>query len=225
MNNTGCVLRGILTITLFTSTAFGQAPLTARAVINTMASQYAVSFTYSDEGQATYAGRIWSFKTLFDRPTSKFKFEFTISGRNVHDVLWRTAPGDVRIWSTVTGQVELKPMNMAAPWSVIAGGSGWVIRLLMPEEGGGFSLSSNNWVDSALPEEEMVDGHACYKISGHYPQPPDDTLSVWIDKETFLLRKFVDTRGHTITYNSPQVNVAIDAASFDFQPPAANPTR
>jgi hypothetical protein len=97
-----------------------------------MASQYAVSFTYRDEGQARYAGRIWSFKTLFDRPTSKFKFEYTISARNVHDVLWRTAPGDVRIWSTVTGQVELKPMHLMAPLSVIAGGSGWVIRLLMP---------------------------------------------------------------------------------------------
>ena len=69
----------------------------------------------------------------------------------------------------------------------------------------------------------MVDGRACYKISGHYLNGPDETLSVWIDKQSFLIRKFVDKR-QTITY-SPQVNIPIDAALFDFQPPAANPTR
>jgi hypothetical protein len=91
----------------------------------------------------------------------------------------------------------------------------------MPEVGFmGFSLSSN-WMDAAPPEDEMVDGRACYKISGQYR--PDDPLSLWIDKQSFLIRKIVDKR-QTITY-FPQVNVAIDAKLFDFQPPVANPTR
>ena len=73
------------------------------------------------------------------------------------------------------------------------------------------------------PEEEMVDGRACYRISGHYPNSSDETLSVWIDKRSFLIRKIVD-RGLTITY-SPQLNIPINAALFDFRPPAADPSR
>ena len=54
MNNTGCVLSGILTTTLFASADFGQASLTARDVINKMAGVYVQSATYRDEGQVTY---------------------------------------------------------------------------------------------------------------------------------------------------------------------------
>jgi hypothetical protein len=229
MKNTSCVLRCFLIITLFASTAFAQAPLTARDVIAKMAGVYAQSASYRDEGQATNigSGRVLSFTTLFDRPKSSFKFEYTSSNSpspGNHIVLWRTTPGDVRMWSARIPQIELKSMQMAiASVTGVSGGSGHDVPvLLMREEGfAGFSLSSD-WMDAALPEEEMVDGRACYKISGHYLHT-DDALSVWIDKQTFLIRKIVDKR-HTITY-SPQVNIPIDAALFAFQPPANNPGR
>ena len=56
-----------------------------------------------------------------------------------------------------------------------------------------------------------------------YLDGPDETLSVWIDKQSFLIRKIVNKRA-TITY-TPQLNRPIDAALFDFQPPAASPSR
>ena len=85
----------------------------------------------------------------------------------------------------------------------------------MPEEVTGFSLASN-WMDPAVSLiQEMVDGHACYKISGHYPFGRDETLSIWVDKESFLIRKLVDKR-QVITY-SPEINVAIDPSAFQFQ--------
>lgn len=230
MNNTGRSLKCFLIMTLFASAAFGQAPLTVRDVITKMAGVYAQSVTYRDEGQVTIngSGRILSFITLFNRPASLYKFEFTSSGPQPptfnHFVSWRTAPGDVRLWSTLTPQVELKPMNMAlAPGLALTVGHA-VPVLLMPEVGFvSFSLSSD-WMDPVPPEEETVDGRACYKITGHYANGLDNTLSVWIDKQSFLIRKMVDKR-QTITYYNPQVNISIDAALFDFQPPAANPSR
>jgi hypothetical protein len=226
VNNTGRVLKYALIISIFASVAFGQATLTARDVINKMAGVYAQSATYRDEGQVTFTdGRILSFKTLFERPTL-FKFEFTNSGqvRNVHYVLWRTTPGDVRMWATVRPQVRLMSMHTAivSVTGVSAASGHNVPVLLMPEGVTGFSLSSSDWMDSTLPEEDVVDGRACYKISGHFPNT-GDPLSVWIDKQTFLIRKIVDT--HAATTYAPQLNIPIDAALFDFEPPAANPTR
>jgi len=224
MNNTGSVFRCFVAIALFASPAFAQAPPTARDVINKMARVYAQSETYRDEGKVAYRdGRVWSFTTVFQRPTL-FKFEYTGPFPSRHFVLWRTAPGDVRMWSTLKPQGQLKPMAMAiASFTGVSGTSSHTIPvLLMPNEVSGFSLSSD-WMAPAPPEEALVDGHACYKISGHYLTGVDQMLSVWVDKETFLIRKVVDEY-QTTTY-SPQIDIAIDAALFDFKTPAGNPSR
>ena len=87
----------------------------------------------------------------------------------------------------------------------------------MPDEVGGFSFAGDKWVDVTNADEESVNGRICYKLTGHYPLSPTTPLTLWVEKETFLIRK-VFSNGATVTY-SPQLNVPIDQSTFQFQPP------
>jgi hypothetical protein len=218
-------------MTLLTQAAHSQVPVTARDIVSTMANVYAQCFTYCDEGKVKQkSGRMTvAFTTVFQRPVL-FKFEYFrsssvgLSWLTDHYVLWRTGAGDVQMWWTLRPQVQIRPMDRAtASVAGVSAESGHVIpRLLMPEEVTGFSLASS-WIDAAPPVEEIVGGHACYKVSGHYPFGRDEALSVWVDEESFLVRKLVDKR-NVITY-SPEINVAIDASAFQFQPGRASSKR
>jgi hypothetical protein len=164
-----------------------------------------------------------SFGTAFERP-ALFRFEYSRSdaplGRSEHLVIWRNTFGDAQTWWTIRPQIERKSMSLA-----IAGATGvsrasahHISRLLMPDEVTGFSFGTDNWFDLTSPEQEMVDGHACYKISGDYLTGPSERISLWIDKESFLIRKVVDNRATTIY--SPQLNVPLDPTIFDYEPPS-----
>jgi len=87
----------------------------------------------------------------------------------------------------------------------------------MPDEVSGFSFALDNWVDNTGVEEESVSGNVCYKLSGHYPLSPTTPVTLWVDKESFLVRR-IFSNGATVTY-SPQLNVPIDQSTFQFQPP------
>jgi hypothetical protein len=212
----------LIILVLFVRDAYSQAP-TAREVLNKMADVYSQCMTYRDTGEVKQrTGRTVSFSTAFQRP-ALFKFEYFSSMGLVflqhtdHFVLWRTAPGDVQMWWTVKPQVDTKPMNqaIASATGVSATSSHNIPGLLMPEEVTGFSLASD-WTDTAPVIEEFVDGHVCYKISGHYPTAPNEVLTIWVDKESLLIRKLANNR-EVITY-SPEINAPIDFSAFQFEP-------
>jgi len=108
-------------------------------------------------------------------------------------------------------------MAIATATGISAASSHNIPRLLMPDEVNGFSFALDNWVDVATAEEESVNGRLCYKLSGHYPLAPTMPVVLWIDKETFLVRK-VFSNSATVTY-SPQLDVPIEQSTFQFQPP------
>jgi hypothetical protein len=107
-------------------------------------------------------------------------------------------------------------MALATATGVSAATSHNIPRLLMPDEVTGFSFALDNWVDGTS-EEESVTGRICYKLSGHYPLSPTTPVTLWVDKETFLIRK-VFSNSATVTY-LPQLNVAIEQSTFQFQRP------
>jgi hypothetical protein len=220
MKNLKRGLKGLFMIALAASRGYSQSPLSAREVVAKMADVYAHCNTYRDEGKViTQTGRTVTFITAFQRPAS-FRFEYFTTPRlqTVEQyVVWRNKPGDAQMWWTIRPHVETKPMPLAiASVTGVSSGSGHNIpRLLMPDEVTGFSLAGN-WMSEALPVEEIVDGHASYKITGHYEIGPGETLSVWIDKQSLLIRKLQNKR-ETVTY-SPEINVPVDASLFEFHP-------
>jgi hypothetical protein len=107
-------------------------------------------------------------------------------------------------------------MAIATATGVSAATSHNIPRLLMPNEVTGFSFALDNWVDGTAVEE-TVNGRICYKLSGRYPLSPTTPVTLWVDKETFLIHKVVSNSA-TVTY-SPQLNVAIEQSTFQFQPP------
>ena len=196
-----------------------QTTLTPRQILARMAEVYANCTSYRDEGTVVSAFEEISFATVFERP-SRFRYEYTRSGaRSDRYVIWRTAPGDAQSWWTIRSNSPNQSMNMAiaAATGVSAATSHHIPRLLMPDEVGGFSFAVDDWVDATTAQEESVNGRACYKLSGHYPLVPTALVTLWVDRETFLVRK-VFSNGATVTY-SPQLNIPIEQSNFQFQPP------
>jgi hypothetical protein len=216
-----CVLLLLaLSLTGGGSTGPFQSTLTPRQILARMAAAYANCTSYRDEGKVVSIFEEISFATAFERPSS-FRFEYRRGGNDPDSyVIWRTSPGEARSWWTIRPETRSLSLDLATAGAigVSASSSHNIPRLLMPYEVTGFSFASNDWVDM-LPESESVDGHACYKLSGHYPLSPETPVSLWIDKDSFLIRKVL-ANSATITY-SPQLNVAINRAEFQFQPPMA----
>jgi outer membrane lipoprotein-sorting protein len=211
----------LVLISLTTLSLPFQTTLTPREILARVADVYANCASYRDEGKVVSSFEEISFSTLFERP-SRFRFEYTrIGPRPDRYVIWRTAPGDAQSWWTIRTDSPNQSMNMAiaSATGVSAASSHHIPRLLMPDEVGGFSFAGDKWVDVTNADEESVNGRICYKLAGHYPLSPTTPLTLWVDKETFLIRKVV-SNGATVTY-SPQLNVPIDQSTFQFQPPLA----
>jgi len=211
----------LVLISLTTLSLPFQTTLTPREILARVADVYANCASYRDEGKVVSSFEEISFSTLFERP-SRFRFEYTrIGPRSDRYVIWRTAPGDAQSWWTIRTDSPNQSMNMAiaSATGVSAASSHHIPRLLMPDEVGGFSFAGDKWVDVTNADEESVNGRTCYKLTGHYPLSPTTPLTLWVDKETFLIRKVV-SNGATVTY-SPQLNVPIDQSTFQFQPPLA----
>ena len=229
----GIVLVGLciaLPLAALSSTELAQQSLTPRQIVARMATVYASASSYRDEGKIVSANALdRSFATVFERPT-RFRFEFnrpeyTPKGqrRELRIAIWRSSPGQSQNWWSITGVPPAATMGMSIAYAtgVSHGASHTIPRLLMGEEVGGFTLANDSWLDSTPPREESINGRACYRISGGYAN--SDKITLWIDKESFLIRR-LDSLGDTTTY-SPQLNVRIDPAVFQFQPPLVNPAQ
>ena len=203
------------------ATAFSesrQSSPTPGQILARMRDAYANCTSYRDEGRVVSAYDDISFATVFERPF-KFRFEYTKAAPSHRYAIWRTASGNAQSWWTLRPELQSQTMNIAvaAATGVSAASSHNIPRLLMPDEVEGFSLATDNWVDVSAPVEETVNGRMCYKLSGRYPLKPTMQVTVWIDKETFLVRK-IFSNGATVTY-SPEINVPIEGKRFEFQPP------
>jgi outer membrane lipoprotein-sorting protein len=212
-----CLILISLTIAT-TLSATLQTALTPRQILARMADVYASCTSYRDEGKVVSPYEEISFVTFFERP-SLFRFEYRRSGpRADRYVIWRTAPGDAHSWWTIRDSSnQSMSMAIATATGVSAASSHNIPRLLMPDEVTGFSFALDNWVDGTEVQEESVNGRICYKLSGHYPLSPTTPVTLWVDKETFLVRK-IFSNSATVTY-SPQLNVPIEQSTFQFQPP------
>lgn len=227
----------------------GEGP-TAVQILRSMEKAYASCRSYRDSGEVrtavvTDGGRAGSarpFATAFVRP-GRFRFTFTDPGlgeRSSSYIVWSDGT-DVRSWWDAKPGVR-DPGSLESalvPAAGISGGSSVrVPGLLMAEALGQGPL--------LVALERIGDGTdrdvVCFRVRGKGRTTPytlsmgarlltvkDESVTVWIDRTSFLIRKVEETRTFetyasegTTTY-SPEVNVDIPAAQLAFgapEPPA-----
>jgi hypothetical protein len=203
-----------------------------------MRERYASCTTYEDSGTCTLVlvgadgqrrqGNVLRFKTLFDRATGAFRFDLDTAG--VRAVVWRTAGGPVRDWSTFARRVANRSLEHAVRRyaSLSYRTAGLIPAMLVPDEVSRID-ASRGWTYAR--ETKLPDG---YMLS-----TDDDARTAWLDP-SFTLRRMsirdlsvmtdyattpttrkVTTVTATILY-TPSFDAPLEAARFWFEQPPGN---
>ena len=228
----------------------GAAEPTPVAILRAMEKAYAGCRSYRDAGEVrtalvTDGGRAGSerpFTTVFVR-SGRFRFQFTDPGlgdRSSSYIVWSDGSQVRSWWDAKPGVRQPGSLQAAlAPAAGISGGSSVrVPGLLMPEELGEGSLL----IAPERIEDGTDRGAACYRVTGKSRKTPytlsmgarvltvrDETVTLWIDRATYLLRKVQETRtfdtytSESTTTYTPEVNVEIPAAQLAFGAPETSP--
>jgi outer membrane lipoprotein-sorting protein len=228
----------------------GSAEATPVQILLKMERTYRSCRSYRDSGVVvstilTDGGRAGSerpFGTAFVRP-GRFRFHFTDPGlgeRSSTYIVWSDG-AQVRSWWDAKPGVR-NPGSLYDALTVATGISGGsstrVPGMLLADEFGGAPL--------LVAPERMADaadrGVDCFLIRGKSRQTPytlqmgaqtltvqDETITLWIDKATYLLRKVEEDRTYdtyhekTVTTYSPEMNVEVPASELAFDAPTPKP--
>jgi len=193
--------------------------LTAQQILERMAASYAACKSYRDSGAVTnFFNRqhidAKPFRTAFVRP-DQFRFEYHDPTPEKPYIVW--AKGDeVRTWWYVRPGAQNPPSlgrGIAGATGVSGGSAHTIPALLLPDRIGGRSLAS--LADPTRLPDEAVDGTPCFKLQGKFADQP---TTLWLDKETYLVRRIVeDTKlAITTTVYRPLVDKEIPAEELEF---------
>ncbi len=204
--------------------------LSAQQVLDRMFSVYESCSSYIDRGKVKEVFLRLSgnqlvtkpFTTAFVRP-SRFRFEYTEGGgsRTHNLVVWRDG-SSIRSWWSINRETRhyetlAEPLRNAT--GVSSQSAAIVPTMLFRNLGDRRRLQ--NLTDLELVRVERTSGKAAYRIQGK--DWMNQSLTLWIDKETFLLIRLYEKRkadGYdvetTIRYE-PQINVDVPAKKLEFK--------
>lgn len=207
--------------------------LTAEEILSRMKKVYANARTYQDKGLVKVVIRFPEkthtvkkpFTTAFIRP-DRFRYEYKeikslvttskfvahLNGQDLN-VYWDLDEG--------ASQIETIGDALAAAAGISAGSARTVPTMLLPNK----SRFRNAILFFSSPKravDAVIDGINCYQI-----EDPNDyrDLTVWVDKEDFLLRKMYvekdlkDSRAETTTTYKPILNGEVTDKMLEFDPP------
>jgi outer membrane lipoprotein-sorting protein len=203
----------------------------AELILNKMAAAYKNCQSYRDSGTAQLASERFSatlrFTTAFIR-SDRFRYEYWYEdlnktkmpeGKN-HLIIWRKGQ-KVTFWCSIPSDLPApKSFDLAiASAKGISIGTAYTIPALLfsKKEITGFAgWRLTDMAKAAQMEDAKIGNTDCFRLRGKLS---DFNTVIWIDKETFLVRKMeqVNDRGVKIvtTYN-PAVNVKIPDAALEF---------
>jgi len=204
---------------------------TVAQMLERMAAAYAHATSYADQGVAVDVyrapqrdhSRRLTFTTAFVRPRS-FRFEYRDNGDAARAyVIWSDGSRVRTKWfvdDNKVHDVRTFGLAIAAATGVSSGTAYSVPSLLLPDLVRGRSVSTLN--SAHVEGIEVVGGRKCYRVSGKISE---DSRTLWIDIETYMLRKIVDRRHiapsggdafdveSTVTY-TPVLNGPVSAAQL-----------
>jgi hypothetical protein len=200
--------------------------LSPQAILGRMAEAYAECRSYRDTGlvRSTFVDRGRTstaekpFATAFERGGG-FRYEFTDKATGHRFVAWRDG-GDVRVWWDVRPGVE-RPASLdlaIAGATGISSGSAHTLPALLLAELSGRRLTDLQSLKRL--DDGTLGGAACYRIEGTLGDQP---MTVWIDRQTFLVRRIDShrqlTKGvqvDTVTTYEPELDGEIPAEALAF---------
>ena len=210
--------------------------LDARDILKKTAQVYRTSKSYSDTGtvQTHYknASREWTgetrFKTAYVAPYD-FRFESSMRdfpGVEANFIAWRDRDG-VKAWYNLDPGMEENITSIQSALDAGAGisrdTSGLIPGLIFSgTKLGGDIVRLANPVRLA---DTRIDGFDCFQVQGDR-WPHDGPTIVWIDKESFLIRRIYeeddlpDATTKTTWHYEPALNVALGEAALRFRRPA-----
>lgn len=178
------------------------------------------------------------FKTSYRAPRHYY-FDFVKSHNADRWVAWSNDDNTLHIWWKTTGKEETYPKGK---WQVplLIGGSqtkGSLTQLspfFFPQDKLFGTLTELGDITPA--SKEVLNGHECFKIKGTARSVYQGTghvvnirpVTVWIDAQTFLVRKVFEGTAQgaapgwiqqTTTTFEPQPNPPLTDAQFQFKPP------
>jgi outer membrane lipoprotein-sorting protein len=210
-----------------------QTPPDAPSLIGKMQAVYASCRSYRDQGQLVLTkvenGRVVSIhravRIVFERP-DRFRFEHTQERRSGGEkdlvAIWSDRGQFYSWWSIMPGVRKHVDFMQAFRWGREVSGRGMYMVDLLHQ------LTADDWLWKAnvstaqFGPEEKVSGRRCYTVD----IPGGRATRLWIDKESFLIRKVYTSFGKDAEYRdvtstySPELNVPIEASEFVFKPPA-----
>lgn len=221
-----------LLLVLGASLAYSRPPQTPspQQIMEKMVSVYASCGSYADEGEVrtTFIENsrtvVKSFSTAFVRP-SRFRFEFEETSRTDRPndyIVWRDESSIKSWWSIkpVIRTFESLEFALAGATGVSSSAAINVPSLLMSNLGDTHRIQSLSQLK--LTGAENLAGKTAFRIEGRDWR--NNLLTIWIDKESFLLLKIYETRKferfeieQTTTYR-PQINANISPEKLAFQP-------
>lgn len=206
--------------------------LTAEDIFSRMKKVYANAQTYQDKGLVKVVIRFPErnhivkkpFSTAFIRP-NRFRFEY----KEVKSlfkastfIVYQNGESIKAYWDLDEGISQIKTVGEAlATATGISGGSARTVpTMLLPDES-----RFRNAILLYSPKraaDEVIDGIECYRI-----EDPSDyrDLTLWIDKEEFLLRKIYverdlkDSQAKTTTTYKPILNGEVTEKMLEFGSP------
>jgi outer membrane lipoprotein-sorting protein len=223
-----------------------EATLAPETILLKMARVYRNCRSYRDSGEVrttllTDGGRAGSdrpFSTAFVRP-DRFRFQFTDPGlgeRSSAYIVW-TDGGEVRSWWDAKPGIRnagtlQEGLGVAA--GISGGSSNRVPALLLPG-----SVGEGPPVIAAERIQDGSDrGVPCFRIKGKGQRTPytlkmgaqtltvqDESITLWIDRATLLLRKVEDRKtfdsysSESITTYTPEIDVEIPPEQLAFNAP------
>lgn len=204
-------------------------------ILNGMVAAYATLATYRDSGEVRLSQdrqgenvveRI-VFSTAFVRP-ELFRFEFEWPAPAVNPkpyVVWSNGQGARSWWALRPGIREFDSIEFAlgGPTGISHRSATRIPGLLMPNMLWGSGM--RHLERPVLLGEEKVGASDCYKLEVMEGVDPGRPMTLWLDMETYLVRKVHTSRNlpggtrYMTALYSPHPNVEIPAQDFDYQPP------
>jgi outer membrane lipoprotein-sorting protein len=194
--------------------------LTAQQILDKMAATYATCKSYRDSGVVTnfFSPQhidVKPFRTAFVRP-DQFRFEYDDPDPEKPYVVWAKA-GEVRTWWYIKPGEQNPPSlgrGIAGATGVSSGSAHTIPNLLLPDQIGGRSMAS--LTDLTRLPDEAVDDTLCFKLQGKFADQP---TTLWLEKETHLIRRIVEDSKltRTTTVYRPEVDKEIPANELEFK--------
>lgn len=196
----------------------------AEEILANVDQAYAQAQSYRDTGTVEMisndggTGTVMPFATVFSRP-DLFRFEYTLLRNGVEEtsILWRNGD-EASVWRYYAPWVEAKDsfsLAVAGMTGVSYGAAHTTSRLLMTDVGA-FPITRISEVERLA--DERIDGSKCFRLRG---TSGTSTVTLWIDKKTFMLRRVERDFSSFIALLSfdPVLNGAIDDELLALNPP------